>query len=154
MSHPPAASRASRLIPASPERVYEAFVDPAALVEWLPPADMTGEIHAFDPKAGYRMSLYDPAIERDARGKTTAREDRVDVRFVELVPPRRIVEAVTFDTEDPAFRDTMTIVITFEQVPGGTEVTMAFSDLPSGLRPEDNDQGARLSLEQLARRFA
>jgi hypothetical protein len=38
-------------------------------------------------------------------------------------------------------------------VSGGTEVTLAFENLPPGLRAEDNDAGARVSLEQLARRF-
>jgi uncharacterized protein YndB with AHSA1/START domain len=154
VTDPPAASRATRVIAAPRERVYNAFIDPVALCEWLPPADMTGRIHAFDPKAGYRMSLYYPSTEPMLRGKTSAREDRVDVRFVELVPPQRIVEAVTFDTGDPDFRGEMTIVITFEAVGGGTEVSMAFSNLPPGLQPEDNDIGARLSLDQLARRFA
>jgi hypothetical protein len=42
---------------------------------------------------------------------------------------------------------------TFEEVPGGTEVTMSFENLPPGLRPEDNEAGSRLSLEQLACRF-
>ncbi|HEV7992355.1 MAG TPA: hypothetical protein VGP25_11065 [Gemmatimonadaceae bacterium] len=40
-----------------------------------------------------------------------------------------------------------------ERVTAGTEVTMPFEHLPGGLRPEDNDEGARLSLAQLARRF-
>jgi uncharacterized protein YndB with AHSA1/START domain len=150
----PSDSRASRVIAAPAERVYNAFVDPVALCAWLPPADMTGRIHTFDPQAGYRMSLYYPPTEPMLRGKTSAREDRVDVRFVALEPPRRIVETVTFDTGDPDFRGEMTIVITFEAVHGGTEVTMTFSNLPPGLRPEDNDAGARLSLDQLARRFA
>jgi hypothetical protein len=30
---------------------------------------------------------------------------------------------------------------------------MTFDGLPPGLRPEDNDAGARASLDQLARRF-
>ena len=47
----------------------------------------------------------------------------------------------------------MTIVVTFEEVPGGTEVTFLCENLPPGLRPEDNEAGSRLSLEQLARRF-
>jgi uncharacterized protein YndB with AHSA1/START domain len=100
------------------------------------------------------MSLFYPPDERSFRGKTSEREDRISVRFVELVPPRRIVEAVTFDTADPAFRGEMTIVVTFAAVSGGTEVTFACRNLPPGLRAEDNEAGARLSLEQLARRFA
>jgi hypothetical protein len=43
------------------------------------------------------------------------------------------------------------MTVTFEGVPGGTEVTLAFKNLPSGLRAEDNEVGSRLSLEQLAR---
>jgi uncharacterized protein YndB with AHSA1/START domain len=150
-----AVSRASRVIRARPEDVYAAFVDPAALVEWLPPAEMTGEIHAFDARVGggYRMSLYYPPDEVEHRGKTAEREDRVDVRFVELSPPRRLVEAVRFMSDDAAFHGEMTMTATFHEVPGGTEVTLLFTNLPPGLRPEDNDAGAELSLEQLARRF-
>ena len=151
----PASTRTSRVIKAPPERLYEAFMDPAALVEWLPPAEMTGRIHAFDARAGggYRMSLFYPPGERTFRGKTTEHEDMVKVRFVELVPPRRIVEAVSFVTDDPALFGEMTIVVTFAKQAGGTAVTFACTNLPPGLRPADNAAGARLSLEQLARRF-
>lgn len=47
----------------------------------------------------------------------------------------------------------MTMTATFQEVVGGTEVTLAFENLPPGVRPEDNDAGARLSLQQLASRF-
>ena len=149
------ASRASKLIPAPVEDVYAAFLDPVALLEWLPPAEMTGRMHDFDGRVGggYTMSLYYPATETQYRGKSAEREDRVRVRFVELSPPRRIVEAVTFVTDDPAFAGEMMMTISLAEAPGGTEATLAFGDLPPGLRPEDNDEGARLSLEQLARRF-
>jgi len=42
----------SRVIRARPEELYAAFLDPAALVDWLPPARMTGEIHEFDARVG------------------------------------------------------------------------------------------------------
>jgi uncharacterized protein YndB with AHSA1/START domain len=89
---------------ATPEQVYEAFMDPAKLVEWLPPAEMTGRIHEFDGRegGGYRISLFYPPTERMHRGKTAEREDMVSVRFVELVPARRIVQTVTFHTTDPS----------------------------------------------------
>ncbi|MBJ7598602.1 MAG: ATPase [Candidatus Nephthysia bennettiae] len=148
-------NRTSRVVRARPEEVYEAFMDPEALVEWLPPAEMTGEIHEFDARVGggYRMSLFYSPDERAARGKTSAREDMVNVRFVELAPPRMIVEAVSFVTTDPTLLGEMTIRATFEEAPGGTQVTMMFENLPPGLRPEDNELGSRLSLDQLARRF-
>jgi hypothetical protein len=63
------------------------------------------------------------------------------------------VEVVNFVTSDPAFLGEMTLTATFDAVSDGTEVTLQFRNLPPGLRPEDNDAGARLSLEQLARRF-
>src|SRR6267142_2375473 len=99
------------------------------------------------------MSLFYPPDERSFRGKTSDRKDMVNVRFVELAPPRRIVEAVSFVTTDPAFFGEMTMTATFEEVSTGAEVTLTFENLPPGLRAEDNEVGARLSLSQLARRF-
>jgi uncharacterized protein YndB with AHSA1/START domain len=150
-----ASTRTSRVIKASPEQLYEAFMDPAILVTWLPPGSMTGKIHAFDGRVGggFRMSLFYPPDDNSFRGKTSEKEDMSDVRFVELVPPRKIVEAVTFVSDDPALKGEMTITVTFDEAPGGTEVTFQCTDLPRGLRAEDNEEGARLSLEQLARRF-
>jgi uncharacterized protein YndB with AHSA1/START domain len=146
-------TRTSRVIKARPEELYAAFLDPAALVDWLPPARMTGEIHEFDARVGggYRISLCYPPDERAFRGKTSEREDMVNVRFVELAPPRVIVEAVSFVSADPAFLGEMTMTAMFEEVSSGTEVTLLFENLPPGLRPEDNETGARLSLQQLAR---
>ena len=154
--HTPASTRTSVIVKARPDEVYEAFVDPAILVAWLPPGEMTGVIHEFDLRVGggYRMSLFYPPTERRFRGKTAEREDMVRARFVELTPPRRIVEAVTFVTDDPAFSGEMMQTVVLQPVPAGTEVTLTFENLPAGLRPEDNDAGARLSLGQLARRFA
>jgi uncharacterized protein YndB with AHSA1/START domain len=153
--HAGAWTRTSRIIRARPEQLYQAFIDPAALVAWLPPAEMTGKIHEFDARVGggYRMSLFYPPDERAHRGKTSDREDMVDVRFVELTPARWIVEAVSFVTTDPALSGEMTMTATFDEVTGGTEVTLLVENLPPGLRAEDNEAGARLSLEQLARRL-
>jgi uncharacterized protein YndB with AHSA1/START domain len=130
--HTGAWTRTSRVIRARPEELYAAFLDTAALVDWLPPAEMTGEIHEFDARVGggYRMSLFYPPDERTFRSKTSEREDMVNVRFVELAPPRRIVEAVNFVTTDPAFFGEMTLIATFEEVSGGTEVTLVFAPWP------------------------
>ncbi|MET0275182.1 MAG: SRPBCC domain-containing protein [Phenylobacterium sp.] len=147
-------TRTARTIRATAAQLYAAFTEPDVMVQWLPPSEMTGQIHAFDPRVGggYEMSLFYPHADAGHRGKTADREDRVHVRFVEL-SPRRIVEAIRFETDDPGLKGEMTLTVTFEDAPGGTEVIMLFEDLPPGLRPEDNDEGARLSLDQLARRF-
>jgi uncharacterized protein YndB with AHSA1/START domain len=102
-AHSRASTLNSKFIKATPEALYRAFTDPAALAVWLAPGDMTGEVHSFDCRVGggYRMSLYYPLSENTFRGKTEDREDRYTARFVELTPPRRIVEAITFDSVDP-----------------------------------------------------
>lgn len=43
--HAGALTRTSRIIKAGPEALYEAFMDPAVLISWLPPAEMTGKLH-------------------------------------------------------------------------------------------------------------
>lgn len=100
---------ASRTVTAPPDRVYRALVDPEAMLQWLPPPGMTARFERFRAHAGggYRMVLtYADAA--GAPGKATADSDAVDVRFIELVPGVRVVQAVDFVSDDPAFAGTMT----------------------------------------------
>jgi uncharacterized protein YndB with AHSA1/START domain len=146
-------SQGSRLIRASRAEVWRAFTDPEALVAWLPPGEMTGTMHRFDarPGGGYEMSLFYPET-APPRGKTADHEDRVRVRFVEIAPEARIVQAVTFVSPDAAaLQDETLLVITLAARRGGIWVVMDFENLPPSVRPEDNDEGTRQSLEQLAR---
>jgi uncharacterized protein YndB with AHSA1/START domain len=138
---------------ATPEVVYRAFTDPEALAVWLVPGDMTGKVHHFDGRVGggYQMSLYYPSSEETSRGKTQDQEDRYTARFVELIPPRKIVEAITFDTVDPAFEGEMIMEVTLEAKDGGTTVSLFFKNIPSDIRSEDNEAGTQSSLEKLAR---
>jgi uncharacterized protein YndB with AHSA1/START domain len=96
------------------------------------------------------MSLRYPDSEGGSPGKTTDHEDRYTARFVELDPPVRIVQAIVFDTDDPAFAGEMTMTVTLQVVEGGTPVTIAYAGTPPGIRPEDNEAGTRMSLEKLA----
>ena len=143
----------SKLIKAAPETVYRAFTDPVALAVWMAPGDMTGEVHQFDKRVGggYEMSLYYPSTDTSSRGKTTEREDRYTARFVELTPPRRIVEAIRFDSDDPGFAGEMIMEVTLEAENDGTRVTIVFKGIPPGVRPEDNEKGTYQTLENLAR---
>ena len=148
-----ASTRTSRVIKATREAIYRAFTDPKALAAWLAPGEMIGKVHEFDARVGggYRMSLFYPSSEQVRRGKTSEREDLFTARFMELTPPRRIVQAITFDSVDPAFSGEMTMVVTLANRDAGTEVTILFENIPSGIRPEDNEAGTRSSLEKLAR---
>lgn len=146
-------TRTSKVIRAPRGALYRAFIDPAALAVWQVPGEMTGKVHEFDARVGggYRMSLFYPSSEQDYRGKTSEREDRFTARFLELTPPTRIVQAISFDSADPAFSGEMTMVVAFEDRDGATEVTIGYEHVPSGIRPEDNEAGTRSSLEKLAR---
>lgn len=147
-----ASTRTSRVINASREALYRAFTDPVALAVWQAPGEMTAKVHEFDARVGggYRMSLFYPETEQEIRGKTAEREDRFTARFVEFTPPSRIVQAISFDSADPAFAGEMTMAVTLEESDGGTEVTIVFGHIPPGIRPEDNDAGTQSSLEKLA----
>lgn len=146
-------SRGARTINASREAVYRALTDPKALVVWRAPGDMTARMHRFDLRVGggYSMSLFYSPEEESMRGKTADREDRFTARYVELLPPSRVVEAITFESDDDSFSGEMVMTATLDAKDNQTVVTLEFENLPAGVRPEDNDAGTRSSLEKLAR---
>lgn len=143
----------SKDIHASAEQVYNAFINPLALESWQAPGDMIARIHNFDPRVGdgYEMSLFYPDNEQQMKGKTTDKEDRFTAHFVELVPFKKIVQAIRFDTANPDFAGEMIMEITFQPVEAGTRVTMLFKNIPKGIRPEDNEAGTISSLEKLSK---
>jgi uncharacterized protein YndB with AHSA1/START domain len=130
--------------------VYAALVDPVALAAWLPPDGMSGRFERFDlrPGGGYRMVLtYAGAT---AGAKTTADSDVVEARFVDVVPGRRVVQAVEFDSDDPRFAGTMKMTWEVSSVPGGTRVDIRADDVPDGISAEDHAAGMTSSLANLA----
>ncbi|OEO28263.1 ATPase [Devosia insulae DS-56] len=141
---------ASRIIAAPPEAIYRAFVDREALLAWLPPEGMTGEMLEFEPRPGgaFRMALH---YSVPGHGKTTEDTDIVDSEFAELVPNQRVVQLVRFKSDDPAFAGIMRMVWDLEPVDGGTRVIILAEDVPPGISKEDHDEGLRSSLENLAR---
>jgi len=142
---------ASQVIAAPRERIWAAMVDPEALGAWLPPAGMRGRFERFDlrPGGSYRLVLTyrDPAA---GSGKATADSDVVDARFVDVVPGERLVQAVDFASDDPAFAGTMRMVWELAAVDGGTRVDIRAEDVPPGISAEDHATGLRSSLENLA----
>jgi uncharacterized protein YndB with AHSA1/START domain len=143
---------ASRLIKASPGRIYRAFLDPAAVVSWLPPKGMKAEIRGFDPREGgtYEMTLTYEEPSHAAAGKTSEHADIVHGEFLELVPDQRIVQRVHFESENPAFGGAMTMTWSLAAVPDGTEVTILCENVPEGIRKEDHDAGLTSTLANLA----
>ena len=141
----------SRVIKASKEDLFDAFTQPEALLEWQAPGEMQTKMHSFDLRVGggYDMSLYYPSGLKGVKGKTKDNEDRFNVRFDELVRGEKIVETIKFDTSDPEFSGEMKMAVRFEPKENGVQVTIEFSDIPHGIKPEDNEAGTESSLDKL-----
>lgn len=130
----PRTDTGSRVIDAPPDKVYAALINPEALLAWLPPSGMTGEFERFDlrPGGSYRLVLtYDDPVA--SRGKTSADSDVVETRIVDIVPGVRIVQAVEFISDDPAYRGTMTMTWDLTAAEGGTRVDIIADDVPDGV---------------------
>ena len=143
-------TRVSRHINAPRAQVYRALLDARAIATWKVPAGMTCHVHAFDAREGgsFRISLtYDAPT---GTGKTTAHTDTYHGRFVKLVTNEQVVEAVEFETTDPALRGEMTITTTLADADGGTDVLAVHDGLPPGLSTADNEAGWRQALAKLA----
>lgn len=141
--------RASRLIRATPQAIYRAYLDADAVAAWRPPQGMKAAIYAFEPHKGgiYRMAFI---YLGEGQGKSAAKADVFEGRFIDLVPDRLIVEQVVFESEAAAFAGTMTVTTILTPVHGGTEVAVAASDVPSGVSAEDHHEGMSSSLANLA----
>ncbi len=144
---------ASTFIKAAPAVIYQAFLNPEAVAAWRPPEGMTCKVYAFDAQEGgrYRMAFSYDQDGHETPGKTTDHEDVFEGRFVELKPNERIVEAVDFESADPAFSGTMTLTTLLQAVPGGTRVTFIAEDVPEGIRPHEHHEGMASSLKNLAK---
>ena len=143
-------TRITRHINAPRAKVYRALLDASAVAKWLVPDGMTSQVHDFNACEGgaFRISLtYDaPTI----TGKTSAHTRTSHGRFVKLVPNKKVVEVVEFETTDPAMRGEMTITFSLVDSNGGTDVIGVHDGLPPGLSPADNEKGWRMSLGKLA----
>lgn len=142
---------ASRVVAAPPDRAYAALVEPEALLAWLPPAGMSGRFERFDLRAGggFRLVLT-YGDKSSAPGKATAHSDIVESRFVQFIPGMRVVQAVEFVSDDPAFAGTMTMTWEVTPVAGGSRVDIWADDVPVGISLEDHAAGLASSLANLA----
>ncbi|MFE9359544.1 SRPBCC domain-containing protein [Streptomyces olivaceoviridis] len=144
-------TRVTRHVAAPPHAVYRALTDPQAVAAWRVPAGMTARVHTFDAREGgaFRISLTydDPA----GAGKSSGRTDTYQGHFARLVPGALVVEVVAFETGDDALRPMMTLTTTLTAADGGTHVEIRHEGVPDAIAPEDNEQGSRMALDNLAR---
>lgn len=147
----PITHTASRTILAAPRAIFRVLLDGEAMANWRPPAGMTARIEHFDPRPDgrYRMALIYPD-DGTARGKSSAREDVIDGRFIDIFPDERLVEEVEFDSADPRFQGPMTIITTLLPVRDGTRVTITATNVPAGISEADHRVGMESTLKNLA----
>jgi uncharacterized protein YndB with AHSA1/START domain len=147
----PRTDAAARLTDAPVSEVFHALVDRGALEAWLPPNGMTARFERFDPSPGgsYRLALTynDPS---QARGKSSADSDIVEVRYLDIVHDDRVVQEVDFVSDDSAFAGTMTMTWTVRAVAGQTRVEIIAEDVPDGISADDHQDGLTSSLDNLA----
>ena len=133
--------RLHRVLRASPERVYRAFLDPDAMVKWIPPHGFTGKVHKMDARVGggYRMSFtnFGSGKSHDFGGT-----------YVELTPHERIRYTDKF--EDPNLPGEMSVTISLRKVICGTELTIVQEGLPAAIPVEFCYAGWQESLALLA----
>jgi uncharacterized protein YndB with AHSA1/START domain len=143
-------TRASPATSALPARVYRALLDPLLVQQWMVPDGMTSHVHSFDAREGgaFRISL--TYGQPTSTGKTTAQTDTFHGRFVRLVPDTEVVQAVEFETDDPALQGEMTITYLLADADGGTDLVGVHECLPPDVPPADNELGWSISVGRLA----
>jgi uncharacterized protein YndB with AHSA1/START domain len=134
--------RLHRVLRATPEKVYRAFLDADALAKWLPPNGFTCKVHNLDAKVGgtYKMSF---------TNFTTGKSHSFGGTYLELKPDKLIRYTDKFD--DPNLPGEMQTTITLRKVSCGTEVTIVQEGIPAAIPAEACYLGWQESLVLLAK---
>jgi len=131
-----------RVLRATPERVYRAFLDPDAMAKWLPPNGFTGKVHQMDAKVGgtYKMSF---------TNFTSGKSHSFGGKYLELKPNERIRYTDAFD--DPNLPGTMQTTVSLTKVSCGTELKVVQEGIPEMIPVEMCYLGWQESLTLLAK---
>ena len=138
----PSTIRLHRVLRASPERVYRAFLDPDAKAKWLPPNGFTGKVHHIDARVGgsYKMSFTNFA---------TGKSHAFGGEYVELTPHTRIRYTDRFD--DPNLPGAMHVTVELKEVSCGTDLAITQEGVPDVIPAEACYLGWQESLVLLAK---
>ena len=134
--------RLHRVLRATPERVYRAFLDADAMAKWLPPNGFTGKVHQLEARVGgtYKMSF---------TNFTTGLGHSFGGEYLELVPHELLRYTGRFD--DPNLPGQMQTKVTLKQVFCGTELNVVQEGIPEVIPPEACYLGWQESLALLAK---
>lgn len=119
--------RLHRVLRATPEKVYRAFLDADAKAKWLPPNGFTGKVHHQDSRVGgtYKMSF---------TNFSTGRSHSFGGEYRELVPHERIRYTDKFD--DPNLPGDMQVTVSLKKVFCGTELNIVQEGVPAAIPAE------------------
>lgn len=134
--------RLHRVLRASPERVYRAFLDADAMAKWLPPYGFTCKVERMEPRVGgsFRMSF---------TNFSTGKSHSFGGAYRDLVPHERIRYSDTFD--DPNLPGEMETTASLRQVSCGTELSIVQQGISQAIPLEMCYLGWQESLAQLAK---
>ena len=134
--------RLHRVIRATPEKIYRAFLDPDAMAKWLPPNGFTGKVHHLEAKVGgtYKMSF---------TNFTTGASHSFGGEYRELRPDECIRYADKFD--DPKLPGEMQVTINLKKLSCGTELSIVQEGVPAAIPAEACYLGWQESLNLLAK---
>ncbi|MCB1889468.1 MAG: SRPBCC family protein [Rhodocyclaceae bacterium] len=131
-----------RVVRAPAERIFRAFVDPDALVKWLPPHGFTARIEHLDatPGGSFRMAF---------TNFTTRQTHAFGGTYLEVVDGERLCYTDTFD--DPSLPGQMITTVSLQAVPGGTALSIVQEGIPEAIPESACHLGWQASLELLVR---
>ena len=131
-----------RVLRATPERVYRAFLEADAIAKWLPPYGFTCQVHHMDVRVGgtFKMSF---------RNFSSGSSHSFGGEYVELVPFEKIRYWDKFD--DANLPGQMDVTISLRQVSCGTEINIVQAGIPEVIPEEMCYLGWQESLIQLAK---
>ena len=134
--------RLHRVLKASPEKVYKAFLDAPAMCKWLPPNGFTGTMHHLEPKVGgtFKMSF---------TNFTNGQTHSFGGEYLELVPGELLRYTDKFDA--PNLPGEIQVTVTLKKVSCGTEINITQEGIPDVIPPEMCYLGWQDSLILLAK---
>ena len=134
--------RLHRVLRATPERIYRAFLDAAAMAKWLPPYGYPCKVQHMDAKVGGTFAMAFTNF-------TTGHGHSFGGEYLELVPFERVRYTDKFD--DPNLPGKMQTTVTLKQVACGTELNVVQEGVPEAIPLEMCYLGWQQSLAQLAK---
>lgn len=130
-----------RVFKTTPEKLYKAFLDPDAMVKWLPPHGFTGKIHSSDVRVGGSTHM-------SFTNFGTGSSHSFRCEYVELTPHATIRYIDQFD--DPNMPGQMPVAISIKKVIAGVEVDIIQEGIPAAIPVEFCYLGWQESLSLLA----